>query len=312
MSNENDSGLFHEEQAISGAAAALVTMLRERGAISIPLIEHAKALRVAVAHCGSARELLAMTEIQAALLTAAGVSDAELQQCSDEDKVRAVRGLVEKVLIPADAHFVDELIYRFLLVKGERFKSSTANLSRVIAARRLARGIAAALHVRSMPLSLRLKGCARWELWDSSVCDVPLAVEGIAWVQAEQPRLLLFNPELAQGSEVDVAVFAHDHAAQAQPAQLPPNLIGLGVIQPESGTADRSGNWAWHQDRLTNARNRWDAAAKRPYMFFVGTGAEETADADTWFEVQQGSPTRAANGRNAAQLGALCQWIVAA
>jgi hypothetical protein len=84
----------------------------EKNRRATPFVEQARALQAAASRARTPAELLAMQDIQAALLTAAGVSDKATGYLHDSDKRDAISGLIQNFLEPAGAKFVEELVFR--------------------------------------------------------------------------------------------------------------------------------------------------------------------------------------------------------
>ncbi|MEQ9354155.1 MAG: AvaI/BsoBI family type II restriction endonuclease [Coleofasciculus chthonoplastes F2-STO-03] len=76
---------------------------------------------------------------QPALLTASGVSDKAARYLDTHDKVAAIRGLIENLLEPAGANFIEELVFRFLLIRGDSLGGSMRNVGGILAQRKLTR-----------------------------------------------------------------------------------------------------------------------------------------------------------------------------
>ncbi|MCP4357199.1 MAG: hypothetical protein GY796_04170 [Chloroflexi bacterium] len=109
--------------------AGFIAMALEKNRKATPFVEEAKALRVLAAQAASPGELLGMDEIQSSLLTAADISNKAANHLSDEDKTEAIKGLIDKFLEPVSEDFLDELIYRFLLIRGDSLGGSMRNLT---------------------------------------------------------------------------------------------------------------------------------------------------------------------------------------
>ena len=69
-----------------------------------------------------------ISEIQDSLLTAAGISDKAKTHLQWEDRKEAIKGLIENFLEPSGKSFVDELVYRFLLTRGDSLGGRMRNL----------------------------------------------------------------------------------------------------------------------------------------------------------------------------------------
>ncbi len=68
-------------------------------------------------------------DLKVGLLTASGLSDKSLNYLTEEDKTLAIKGLIEKFLEPAGENFIDELVYRYLPIKGDALGGKARNLA---------------------------------------------------------------------------------------------------------------------------------------------------------------------------------------
>jgi len=133
--------------------AGFIALALEKNRQATPTIEQARALYAAASQAATPGALEQMTEIEHALLTAAGVSEKAAGYLEVGDKAEAIRGLISNFLEPAGAAFVDELVYRFLLTRGDALGGSMRNVVGVLAKRRLSRAMLAALGLLGKPYS---------------------------------------------------------------------------------------------------------------------------------------------------------------
>ena len=89
----------------------------------------------AVSGLRSPDELIGIKGVERALRQAAGISDKAAGHLTDGDKDNAVLELIEKFLIPAGQSFAEELVYRFLLTKGDALGGQMRNLGGQVAER---------------------------------------------------------------------------------------------------------------------------------------------------------------------------------
>ena len=108
--------------------AGFIILALEKNRTATPFVEEAKALKVFASRAETPRNLLGINEIQDSLLTAAGVSDKAKTHLQEEDKQEAIKGLIENFLEPSGRSFVDELVYRFLLTRGDSLGGRMRNL----------------------------------------------------------------------------------------------------------------------------------------------------------------------------------------
>lgn len=81
------------------------------------------------------------------MLTAAGVSDKATNHLQASDKREAVKELIKNFLEPAGANFVEELVFRFLLTRGDTLGGSMRNIGGFMAQKKLTRSIIAHLRL---------------------------------------------------------------------------------------------------------------------------------------------------------------------
>ncbi len=109
--------------------AGFVAIALEKNRLGTPYVEEAKVLKIEASKVSRPIDLLKFNRIKQALLTAAGISDKAAGHLADSDKTEAIKGLIENFLEPAGEDFIDELIYRFLLTKGDSLGGSMRNLA---------------------------------------------------------------------------------------------------------------------------------------------------------------------------------------
>ncbi len=129
----------------SATRAGFVAQALEKNRRGTPFIQQARDLKAAAQLASSPNDLLGMTQIRASLLTAAGVSDKADVHLQPADRTAAIANLVENFLLPAGSGFVDELVYRFLLTRGDSLGGSMRNYTGAVAQQRLSAAILARL-----------------------------------------------------------------------------------------------------------------------------------------------------------------------
>ncbi len=116
------------ETPYEAVRAGFVALALEKNRRATPFIAQARALKAAASKAKSPAGLLKIPDIQNALLTAAGVSDKAANHLQDSDKREAVVGLIKNFLEPSGANFVEELVFRFLLTRGDTLGGSMRNV----------------------------------------------------------------------------------------------------------------------------------------------------------------------------------------
>ena len=125
--------------------AGFVALALERSRQATPFVEQARALKVSAMCAKRPKDLLEIEGIRAALLTAAGFSDKATKQTEKKDQTSAIQDFIERFLEPTGKNFVEELVYRFLLTRGDSLGGSMRNIAGKLAERKVTRAIISAL-----------------------------------------------------------------------------------------------------------------------------------------------------------------------
>jgi hypothetical protein len=123
--------------------AGFVALALEKNRRATPFVAMARALKASASQAKKPHDLLKIIEIRAALLTAAGVSDKAKNHLQASDKTEAIKGLIETFLEPAGVNFVEELVFRFLLTRGDTLGGSMRNVGGFLAQKKLTRSLLA-------------------------------------------------------------------------------------------------------------------------------------------------------------------------
>jgi len=127
LSGSGDLETPHEE-----IRAGFLSLALEKNRQAIPFVEEARALKVTASQAKTPAELLQIGGIEPALLTAASLSNKAMGHLRPEDKRNILREWIKEVLEPEGNDFVDELVYRFLLTRGDALGGMMRNLAGVL------------------------------------------------------------------------------------------------------------------------------------------------------------------------------------
>ena len=141
------------------------------------------------------KDLLDIKDIYSALLTASGISDKAKKHLKEHDKKMAIIGLVENFLEPAGKYFIDELVYRFLLTRGDTLGGIIRNLAGVEGERKFTRLLISTLCVTNKKfkyLDLKSKIWIKYES-KSREPDMDRRVKALYWTSTGKDRILIYN-----------------------------------------------------------------------------------------------------------------------
>ncbi len=316
LNNFHDLITTHEETRAAFVSAAL-----EKNRRATPFVEEARDLKIKASRAQVPKDLLNIPDIEAALVTAASVSDKAYSHFSVEDKLAAVHVLIEKFLEPAGENFVEELVYRFLLTRGDSLGGSMRNWVGVIAQRRVSRALIASLTNAGIPFYWLDRNSDAWIEGSRDDPDIELLAKGISWRRNDQDRTLLFNigvPFVGKpGNNMDFSLFncgyeAFIHGKTVDsPKQQPDLYLALGELKGGIDPAGGDEHWKTAGSAFTRIRKSFSLSGHAPASFFIGAAIQHRMAEELWVELEAGTLTNAANLTNMDQLASLCGWICA-
>ena len=173
--------------------AGFVTLALEKNRKATPFISEARALKIEASKASNPKELLNIITIRASLMTAACISDKADKHLQEEDKIEAIKGLIENFLEPAGEDFVEELVYRFLLTRGDQLGGSMRNLGGLIGERKLSRAIISSLNLSRISYKWLHSKSNKWVQKSKDDTDIELHLKGLSWINNNGIRTLIYN-----------------------------------------------------------------------------------------------------------------------
>jgi hypothetical protein len=291
--------------------AGFVALALEKIRRATPFVAQARALQTAAAQVQTPGQLVSLQEIQAALLTAAGVSDKAAKHLQAEDEAEAIQGLVGNFLEPAGEKFVEELVFRFLLTRGDTLGGSMRNIGGFMAQTKLTRALLATLNLAGTPCLWLDNRTNIWLPVNGDEADIELFARGLSWQTAQGPRSLIYNLTVPLvKNNVDLCLLACDAAAMKPTVYGNADLyLALGELKGGIDPAGADEHWKTARTALQRIREAFAAKGIRPHTFFVGAAIEKKMAAEIWGQLNSGILANAANLTNANQLAAISRWL---
>ncbi len=292
--------------------AGFVALALEKNRRATPYVAEARALHKAVANAQSPTEVLHIKGIEAGLLAAAGVSDKARHHLLPQDRIEAIQGLVENFLEPAGAHFVEELIFRFLLNRGDSLGGSMRNVGGMVAQRKFARAILATLTVAGLNYRWQHTKSRQWLEMTDDDTDIELALRGLAWPHAQGWRTLLFNLTVPLvRNNVDLCLLASTpDDIEAGAYNNPVHYLALGELKGGIDPAGADEHWKTANAALERLHAAFALAGATPKTFFVGAAIEKKMALEIWAQLQTARLNQAANLTNDQHMMSLARWLV--
>lgn len=295
--------------------AGFVSLALEKNKLGTPYVEEAKVLKIEASRAKRPSELLKMGSIRPALLTASGVSEKAAGHLSDENKTDAIRGLIENFLDPAGKDFVEELVYRFLLTKGDSLGGSMRNVAGKLGEKKFIRSLISSLSVRGKGFSWRDSKTNKWIAGEGSQIDIEANVNAISWQTGKRPRVLIFNitvPIVKKNVDLSLLDCSIEdiNAGSKSAYSFPEKYIALGELKGGIDPAGADEHWKTANSALDRIRKSFSARKLNPHTFFVGAAIENSMANEIFHQLQQGLLTSAGNLTIDEHLVAVCGWLI--
>lgn len=290
--------------------AGFLEMALERNKKANPIINQAKALKAAAQKTSCADELHKISNIKDALLTSAGFSDKAKRYIHEEDKDNLIVEFINKFLLPAGDFYIDELVYRFLLTKGDSIGGSLRNLAGTLAMKKISESVISTLRLFQIPFSWQKKSNKSWYP-SKDFDDIDTEIIGLSWIKNGQKRTLLFNRTLPLvGKNIDLCLLNCDYSINEDVLSRSPELIiALGEVKGGIDPAGADEHWKTARTAFTRIRQNFSNIEKFPFTFFIGAAIENSMSIEIWNQLEASTLTNAANLTNADQLASIINWV---
>lgn len=297
----------HEQTRAGFIEAAMAKNIKAR-----PYIEQAKTLKSIATTVKTPAKLIEKTEIYAALLTAAGLSDKACNYFTDEDKKVAIQELIDKFLTPAGDGFVDELVYRFLLIKGDSLGGSMRNYVGAIAQMKLVRKILSIFSIQKIGHKILKRKETQWlQMPYEDAFENAEDIKAITWNVKGKSKVLFFNTTIPLvRNNVDISLYRGDEITYNDGDIINDNkrAIMFGELKGGIDPAGADEHWKTGNTALERIRNAF--AAYNIKTSFIAASIETKMATEIYTQLKEKTLAKAANITIDEQLTEYCQWLI--
>lgn len=299
------------ETTYEAVRAGFVALALEKNRRATPFVAQARALKAAASKAQLPRDLLNIPDIQSALLTSAGLSDKATNHLQASDKDKAVDGLIKNFLEPAGLNFVEELVFRFLLTRGDTLGGSMRNVGGFMAQKKLTRAIIAYLKLAGYQCQWLHSEMDTWAELSENDADVELSLRGLCWDTGRGPRTLLYNVTVPLfRNNVDLSLFKCSAAELTREViKTPSAYIALGELKGGIDPAGADEHWKTARTAINRIQEAFLKRKFKPYTFFIGAAIETKMATEIWKMLKKGSLENAANLTEEDQLASVAKWL---
>ena len=299
------------ETTYEATRAGFVALALEKNRRATPYVAEARALQEAANQAKAPVELLKIRGIEAGLLTAAGLSDKSLVHLLPKDKKEAIKGLIKNFLEPSGAKFVEELVFRFLLTRGDTLGGSMRNVGGALAQRKLTRSILSTLSIGGIKYRWQHSKTRRWVDMNEDDSEIELSLRGINWQKENGNRTIIFNLTVPLvKNNVDVSLFSLSvQELENSEYTLPKSYIALGELKGGIDPAGADEHWKTAGTALQRIQKAFLKVKSFPYTFFIGAAVEKKMAEEIWNQLKEGTLSNAANLNDDNQIASISRWL---
>lgn len=258
-------------------------------------VDEAKNIRLLTKSVLMPSDLKKIPEIQGALLAAAGISDKAANHLKSDGCMNAIDQFIADYLEPAEDQFIDELISRFLLTRGDTLGGSMRNLVGINAQQQVHDCLIELLKAQQIPYNIHL----------TKNKTLPKAID---WAINDCYRTLIYNVKVPfigkKGNSVDMVLMNGQHQSVSMSCHS--SYLALGELKGGIDPAGADEHWK----TASSALKRMSESLPSAPLFYIGAAIEESMADEIWCLIESGWLANAANLTSADQLKSLCEWLL--
>lgn len=289
-----------------------IALALERNRRATPYVEQARALKLIALKTKTPADLLKMESIQPALLAAAGISDKASRHMLKEDKENAIQELISKFLEPSGKNYVEELIFRFLLTKGDALGGSMRNVGGAMAQRKLIRAVLSALALSRIACHCLQITSGVWvAVCDKKNADIEIDTRGLSWKSKRGNRTLMFNIKAPiVRNNIDLCLLNCSFTQVDKACSNPELYIALAELKGGIDPAGADEHWKTARSAMSRIKAAFAGNQLSPFTFYVGAAIANKMSEELWGQLEMRVLDNAANLTDEHQLTSLCQWLI--
>jgi hypothetical protein len=291
--------------------AGFVALALEKNKRATPYVEEARALQTASFRAKKPSDLLKIKGIEVGLLTAAGLSDKAQVHLMQQDKMEAINGLIKNFLEPAGAKFVEELVFRFLLTRGDTLGGSIRNIGGAMAQRKLTRAIISALAIAGIKYRWQHSQTRKWLDMTDDDSEIEFSIRGLSWQNELGIRTLIYNLTIPlTKNNVDICYFSKSlEKLETDNYSKASSYIAVGELKGGIDPAGADEHWKTARTSLDRIREAFSRTGHHPFTFFIGAAVEKKMAVEIWSQLQKGILSNAANLNEKNQVISISRWL---
>lgn len=294
--------------------AGFLRIALEKNTVGDPYVKNALAFKTMVEGTTCPDDFLKIPEIRPFMLTASGLSDKSMQYFTEDDKTAAIKELIEKFLNPAGDNYIDEAVYRYLLIKGDAVGGTMRNRIGALGQEKLIRAILSCMNVRGIDYCWMVNDSTyNWKNKTPNDANIEKMMKALHWKNEKGSRILAFNMKIPiVGKNVDICLFegTPEQYDAGRIVRLPNKAIMLGELKGGIDPAGADEHWKTANTALERIRGGFAGVNHPVLTSFVGAAIANAMAEEIFKQLENETMTNAANLTDSKQLTEYCNWLL--
>jgi hypothetical protein len=296
----------------SETRAGFISIALEKNRQATPYVEEARILQGRIKCAKAPKDLLTIPNIRNGLIAAAGISEKATKYLEKEGCDVAINEFIKNFLIPAGDKFKEELIFRFLLTKGDSLGGSMRNIVGALAQRKLNTSILAALRMSGKTYMWLDENSKSWVSSKEKV-DSLENVKGLFWYNNnKEPRLLYYNVTVPiVENNIDLIILNKVYNTPIKEIILhADNYIALGELKGGIDPAGADEHWKTAKTAIDRIVTAFKKQKKKPNILYIGAAIESKMATEIMRNLKAKHINNAANLTKPDQIISLTEWLI--
>lgn len=295
--------------------AGFLSIALEKNKVGDPYVKNALAFKAMVANTKGPDEFLNMPEIRPFVLTASGLSEKSMKYLDEGDQTAAIKELIENFLKPSGSDYIDETIYRYLLIKGDAVGGTMRNRIGALGEERMIRAILSNMNVQGIEYDwmANIQGSFPWAHKSCDDTEIEKNMKALHWKNSKGDRVLGFNLNVPTVKKnVDICLFECDMAEydKGKIVKKPEKALMLGELKGGIDPAGADEHWKTANTALERIRTSFEAIQLPIQTSFVGAAIEVAMSEEIYEQLKNETLSNAANLTNINQLTEYSNWLL--
>jgi type II restriction enzyme len=233
---------------------------------------------------------------------------------SQNELIKSTNEFIEKFLIPAGSKFKEELVFRFLLTKGDTLGGKMRNIVGALAQRKLCMAIISALRISGNDFYILSNTSNQW--FSSQNIDDDVEIEnskGISWkTSKKKERTLLFNITVPiVKNNIDIILLNKSYTGEIKAIiENCENYVALGELKGGIDPAGADEHWKTAKTAIDRIKVAFYKKKCSPFIFYVGAAIENKMAKELFDNLKSKYINNVANLTKPEHITELSDWLI--